>query len=306
MSSDIEQRIESAIASSKVVLYMKGTRTQPQCGFSATVVGILDNLIPDYATFNVLEDPEIREGIKAYSNWPTIPQLYVDQEFLGGCDVIQQMYNSGQLHETLGLSPVSRTVPTISISDAAATAIKQTTAQHSGVSVHLKISPTWQHEFSLAPAQGNEIKATSNDIEILFDLDSAARAEGLTLDLTEDGGESGFVINNPNAPPPVNQMTVETLKGLLDNGDAPYLYDVRPADERAVASIAGAKMLDDEAIKEIEGLAKDTMLIFHCHHGSRSQQAAEYFRQQGFTNVHNLSGGIDAWSQQIDPSVNRY
>ena len=64
MSSDIEQRIESAIASSKVVLYMKGTRTQPQCGFSATVVGILDNLIPDYATVNVLEDPEIREGIK--------------------------------------------------------------------------------------------------------------------------------------------------------------------------------------------------------------------------------------------------
>ena len=306
MSSDIEQRIESAIASSKVVLYMKGTRTQPQCGFSATVVGILDNLIPDYATVNVLEDPEIREGIKAYSNWPTIPQLYVDQEFLGGCDVIQQMYNSGQLHETLGLSPVSRNVPTISISDAAATAIKQTTAQHPGVSVHLKISPTWQHEFSLAPAQGHEIKATSNDIEILFDLDSAARAEGLTLDLTEDSGESGFVINNPNAPPPVNQMTVETLKGLLDNGDAPYLYDVRPADERAVASIADAKMLDEEAIKEIEGLAKDTMLIFHCHHGSRSQQAAEYFRQQGFTNVHNLSGGIDAWSQQIDPSIRRY
>lgn len=306
MSSDIEQRIESAIASSKVVLYMKGTRTQPQCGFSATVVGILDNLIPDYATVNVLEDPEIREGIKAYSNWPTIPQLYVDQEFLGGCDVIQQMYNSGQLHETLGLSAVSRTVPTISISDTAATAIKQTTAQHPGVSVHLKISPTWQHEFSLAPAQGHEIKATSNGIEILFDLDSAARAEGLTLDLTEDGGESGFVINNPNAPPAVNQMTVETLKGLLDNGDAPYLYDVRPADERAIASIAGAKMLDDEAILEIEGLAKDTMLIFHCHHGSRSQQAAEYFRQQGFTNVHNVSGGIDAWSQQIDPSVNRY
>ena len=133
MSSDIEQRIESAIASSKVVLYMKGTRTQPQCGFSATVVGILDNLIPDYATVNVLEDPEIREGIKAYSNWPTIPQLYVDQEFLGGCDVIQQMYNSGQLHETLGLSPVSRNVPTISISDAAAAATQTNLGRYAAI-----------------------------------------------------------------------------------------------------------------------------------------------------------------------------
>ena len=306
VSSDIEQRIESAIASSKVVLYMKGTRTQPQCGFSATVVGILDNLIPDYATVNVLEDPEIREGIKAYSNWPTIPQLYVDSEFLGGCDVIQQMYNSGQLHETLGLAPVSRSVPSISISDAAAAAIQQTTAQHQGASVHLKISPNWQHEFSLAPAQGHEIKASSNGIDILFDLDSAARAEGLTLDLTEDGGESGFVINNPNAPPPVNQMSVETLKGFIDNGDAEHLYDVRPADERAIAVIPGAKMLDDATMQEIESLPKDAMLVFHCHHGSRSQQAAEYFRQQGYTNVHNLSGGIDAWSQQIDPAVKRY
>ena len=306
MSPDTQARIESAIAANKVVLYMKGTRSQPQCGFSATVVGILDNLLPDYDTVNVLEDPEIREGIKSYSNWPTIPQLYVDKEFLGGCDVIQQMYNSGQLHELLGLDPVSRKVPTITISDAAAAAIRQTTAQHSGASVHLKISPTWQHEFSLAPAQGHEIKAVSNEIEILFDLDSATRADGLTLDLTEDGSESGFVINNPNAPPPVNQMSVETLKGLLDNGDAPNLYDVRPEEERAIAAIPGATMLDDEAIRQIQALPKDTMLIFHCHHGGRSQQAAEYFRQQGFSNVHNVQGGVDAWSQQIDPAVKRY
>ena len=305
MSSDIQQRIESAIASNKVVLYMKGTRTQPQCGFSATVVGILDGLLPNYDTINVLEDPEVREGIKAYSNWPTIPQLYVDQEFLGGCDVIQQMYNNGQLHGALGLPPVSRKVPSISISDPAAAAIKQTSDQHPGACVHLKISPNWQHEFSLAPAQGHEIKATSNGIDILFDLDSAARAEGLTLDLTDEG-EAGFVINNPNAPPAVNQMSVDVLKGLLDSGDAQHLYDVRPADERSIASLSGAKMLDEAAIQEIESLPKDTMLIFHCHHGARSQQAAEYFRQQGFTNLHNLLGGIDAWSQQIDSSVPRY
>ncbi|MGR8946776.1 MAG: Grx4 family monothiol glutaredoxin [Gammaproteobacteria bacterium] len=306
VSSDVRERIESAIAANKVVLYMKGTRNQPQCGFSATVVGILDNLLPDYGTVNVLEDPEIREGIKAFSNWPTIPQLYVDNEFLGGCDVIQQMYNSGQLHETLGLAPVSRQAPSIKISDAAAAAIKQTTAQHQGMEVHLKISPTWQHEFSMAPQQSHEIKASDNDIDVYFDLDSAARADGLSLDLTEDGPQTGFVINNPNAPPPVQQMSVDTLKGLLDSGDAQHFFDVRGADERAIASIPGATMLDDDSMQQIEALPKDEMLIFICHQGGRSQQAAEYFRQQGFTNVHNVSGGIDAWSQNIDPSVARY
>ena len=306
VSSDVRERIESTIAANKVVLYMKGDRNQPQCGFSATVVGILDNLLPNYDTVDVLQDPEIREGIKAFSNWPTIPQLYVDNEFLGGCDVIQQMYNSGQLHETLGLAPVSRQAPNIQISDSAAAAIKQSTGQHQGMAVHLKISPTWQHEFSLAPKQDHEIKSSDNGIDIYFDLDSAARADGLTLDLTEEGAEAGFVINNPNAPPPVQQMSVETLKGLLDSGDAKYLYDVRGADERAIALIEGATMLDESTIAQVEALAKDEMLIFHCHHGGRSQQAAEYFRQLGFTNVHNVSGGIDAWSQEIDTNVPRY
>lgn len=306
VSNDVHNRIESIISENPVVLYMKGTRTQPQCGFSATVVGILDNLLPNYATVNVLEDPEVREGIKAFSEWPTIPQLYINKEFLGGCDVIQQMYNSGQLHEALGLETVSREVPNITISDSAAETIKQTVAQHQGAAVHLKISPTWQHEFSLAPVKGHEVVATSNDIDIHFDLDSASRAEGLTLDMTEDGGEAGFVINNPNAPSAVQQMSVETLKGLLDNGDAKNLFDVRPEEERAIASIPGAKMLDDDVIKQIEALPKDDMIIFHCHHGGRSQQAAEYFRQKGFTNVHNLAGGIDAWSKQIDSDVPTY
>lgn len=305
-TNDVNSRIESTNSANKVVLYMKGTRTQPQCGFSATVVGILDNLLPDYGTVDVLADPEIREGIKAFSDWPTIPQLYVNNEFLGGCDVIQQMYNSGQLHETLGLAAVNREIPEIKISDSAATTIKQTMAQHQGAAVHLKISPTWQHEFSLAPVKGHEVVAADNGIEIHFDLDSASRANGLNLDMSQDGDEAGFVINNPNAPPAVSQMTVETLKGLLDNNDAKNLFDVRPEEERALASIAGARMLDDAVIKEIESLEKDDMLIFHCHHGGRSQQAAEYFRQKGFTNVHNLSGGIDAWSKQIDSDVPSY
>src|SRR5690606_4110129 len=114
------QRIDALIASAPVVLFMKGTRRQPQCGFSATVVRILDELIPEYATVDVLADPAIREGIKVYSSWPTIPQLYVKGEFLGGCDIVKELYGSGELHEKLGLPVPERRVPTLHVTDAAA------------------------------------------------------------------------------------------------------------------------------------------------------------------------------------------
>jgi monothiol glutaredoxin len=95
------KRIDEIIASDRVVLFMKGTRQQPQCGFSATVVQILDSLVPEYTTVNVLADPRIREGIKEYSSWPTIPQLYVAGELLGGCDIVREMYSSGELRQAL-------------------------------------------------------------------------------------------------------------------------------------------------------------------------------------------------------------
>jgi monothiol glutaredoxin len=97
------ERIESLIASHDVVLFMKGTREAPQCGFSARVVQILDALIPEYETFDVLSDPSIREGVKEYSAWPTIPQLYVRGEFLGGCDIVGELHDTGELAKKLGV-----------------------------------------------------------------------------------------------------------------------------------------------------------------------------------------------------------
>jgi monothiol glutaredoxin len=95
------ERLDEIIGSDRVVLFMKGTRRAPQCGFSATVVQILDALLPEYTTVDVLADPRVREGIKAYSSWPTIPQLYVGGEFLGGCDIVREMYASGELEQVL-------------------------------------------------------------------------------------------------------------------------------------------------------------------------------------------------------------
>ena len=95
----LKTRIDNEIASEAVVLFMKGTPVFPQCGFSAAVVGVLSHLDVKFRGINVLEDDSIREGIKAYTNWPTIPQLYVKGEFVGGCDIIREMYESGELNE---------------------------------------------------------------------------------------------------------------------------------------------------------------------------------------------------------------
>ena len=95
--SDVLQRIDQAVKSNDVILFMKGTSKMPQCGFSATVVHILDRLGVGFKDVNVLTDPEIRQGIKDYANWPTIPQLYVKGEFVGGCDIVREMYESGEL-----------------------------------------------------------------------------------------------------------------------------------------------------------------------------------------------------------------
>jgi monothiol glutaredoxin len=93
-------RIQREITENPVMLYMKGTAMFPQCGFSARVVQILKHIGVKFQTANVLEDPELRDGIKAFSNWPTIPQLYVAGEFIGGCDIVTEMFQSGEL-ETL-------------------------------------------------------------------------------------------------------------------------------------------------------------------------------------------------------------
>ena len=101
LDPDISDRIESEINSQDVVLFMKGTPVMPQCGFSAAVVGVLSHIGVQFRGVNVLEDEQIREGIKVYSDWPTIPQLYVKGEFMGGCDIVREMYETGELLEML-------------------------------------------------------------------------------------------------------------------------------------------------------------------------------------------------------------
>ena len=97
MEQSTKNKIQNIIDENDVLLFMKGTPVMPQCGFSAAVVGVLSHMGIKYNSVNVLEDPEIREGIKEFSDWPTIPQLYVKKEFVGGCDIIREMHENGEL-----------------------------------------------------------------------------------------------------------------------------------------------------------------------------------------------------------------
>jgi monothiol glutaredoxin len=110
---DVQNWIRKEVAGNDVVLFMKGTKSMPQCGFSMQVAQILNHLGVDFKDINVLEDMSVRDGIKAYSNWPTIPQLYVKGEFIGGCDIVREMFQAGELQDLLTAKGVGHNAQTL-------------------------------------------------------------------------------------------------------------------------------------------------------------------------------------------------
>ncbi len=306
LSDSIRNQLSELVGSDKVVLFMKGSRGTPQCGFSATVVGILDDLVPAYKTVDVLADPAVRDGIKEFSNWPTIPQLYVGGQFVGGCDIVKELYSSGELQKLLGVNEAETPAPSIKVSATAANALREAGNEAGeGELLHLEVSPKFQYGLFFGPRAQGEIEVMAGDIPVLLDRSSARRANGISIDFV-DGPSGGFKIENPNEPPRVKPLSARELKAMLDKKAPLALFDVRTEAERKIAKIEGAKLLDRAAVEEIEGMDKGATLVFHCHHGMRSQAAAERFAAQGYRNVYNLLGGIDAWSQAVDPSVPRY
>jgi len=306
LTPEIKTKIENLIASDEVVLFMKGSRSFPQCGFSARVVGILNTLVPKYTTVNVLSDPDIRDGIKLYSDWPTIPQLYVKGELVGGADIVGSMHESGELQSKLGVAVKETAPPKVTVTAKAAEQLNAALGDGSpGDVIHLSIDGAFEHALDLGPREASGIIVESGGVTLQLDRPSAQRAEGVVIDFVESAEGAGFKIENPSRPAGVKQIAPKELKALLDGG-LKELFDVRTPKERETASIAGARLLDDDALAHLEGLPKDTPIAFHCHHGGRSQNAALHFLEKGFTKVYNLAGGIDAWSQQVDPAVKRY
>lgn len=317
MTDATKTRIQSLVDEHRVLLFMKGDRTQPQCGFSAQVVQILDRVVPEYQTVDVLQDPEIREGIKEFSDWPTIPQLYIAAEFQGGCDIVREMYGNGELHQALGLESPSRddvAVPQIDLSEEAASLLRQAREEYGNEDIHLGIDARFQHSLAFGPPSPESLRFEVGGLPFCLDLDSARRADGLKVSVQQGPRGPGLLLDNPNAPAAADQGS-DVIDGIPQMTVAEYaarsqseplvLVDVRTAEERDTAKIDGARWLEEER-ESIEQLDKSTPIVFHCHHGGRSQRAALEFQARGFENVHNLDGGIDAWSREIDSDVPRY
>lgn len=299
------REIEALVKENAVVLFMKGTRQSPQCGFSARVVEILDDYLPEYLTVNVLADAAVREGIKAYSSWPTIPQLYVKGTFVGGCDIVTEMNESGELESALGVTRAELATPEIFVSEAALAALRQFSEGQAPV-VRLEVSPQWQYGMDFDEPRPSDIVVMGDGWTFLLSRATARKVDGLRVDFVEGPEGSGFKIDNPNEPPKVRQLPAPELKAWMDAGKPMEVIDVRTPEERATAAIEGTRLLDETVRHELDALDRSRPLVFLCHHGGRSQRAAEQALQMGFTDVFNLIGGIDAWSQQVDPSVPRY
>ena len=296
ISPALHQRIETLLAEHRVVLFMKGSPDAPRCGFSAKAVGILGGMLDRYHTVDVLADEEIREGIKTYGSWPTIPQLYVSGELVGGSDIIESMLNAGDLHGLFGLAAPDRTPPTVTITPAAAEAIQRAMSDvEDGIGLHMSVDARFNAQFQLKPIEGGEVVAEAAGIRIHLDLASAPRAQGIEIDWVDGVRGSGLAIRNPNAPPAVQDLDVGTLSERVAAGSITVI-DVRPDSARLELPVALAhEVLDEDSHDRLAKLPASTPLAFICARGNSSRQAAEHFRGHGFRDVYNVEGGMEAW-----------
>lgn len=301
----LRQRIDDLLAANRIVLFMKGQPDAPQCGFSSQAAGTLKGLGVSFAHVDVLSDPEIREGIKHYGDWPTIPQLYIGGELVGGSDIIVQMAASGELQQALGLPPPDRTPPQVTVTPSAQAMLKQAISDAGGeMVVEIAIDPNFRTRLHLVQPDDHAVLVNVDDVTLQFPVSDLRRADGLTLDFADDARGKGLIIDNPNAPKPVRNLSPAEAEARVRTGTL-TLVDVRPRDERSLAIAPVAHRDLDDGVEAIEALPKDTPIAFLCHHGGRSAQAAEHFRQLGFGEVYNVVGGIDAWAA-FDPAVPRY
>ena len=304
MNPSLRENITQTLQENPVVLYMKGTRTAPQCGFSARLVEILDGLLSEYATVNVLADPAVREGIKEFSSWPTIPQLYVRGEFVGGTDIVAALHESGELGEKLG-DLMSTRLPTVTLSDAARAELSSAIESPTEC-IRLDVTPTFEHDLAVGIPDPRDVIVDAGGVRVSMPRGAMARADGIRIDILQTPEGPAFKIDNPNEPARVKRVTPAELHARLTRGDELLLVDVRTDEEREIAQLEQGRALDAALHDEIGKGSRDRTIVVYCHHGSRSQRAAEELVEQGFRDVYNLVGGINAWSMDVDPDVPMY
>lgn len=303
---DPRANIEQLVRTNDVVLFMKGTRARPACGFSASVVDILDEYLDEYATVDVLEDSAVREGIKAFSDWPTIPQLYVRGKFVGGADIVKELQAGGELGAALGASPKPFQTPDITVTEGALAAVAKFWDGQGKPCLRLEVDREFRAGLSFDPPQDKDIVLDDARFALVMDRATSQRTDGVVIDWIDTPEGGGFRIENPNAPPTVRSLPVAELSRWLASGKPVELFDVRTEEEHEIASIEPSQLLDGAGKARLAALSRDAVVAFYCHHGIRSLAAAEHCLRMGFREVYNVTGGIDAWSREVDPAVPRY
>lgn len=194
------EQLDQLINSHKVVLFLKGTREKPQCGSSSGIVRILDLLLEDYATVDVAGQPEVLDALALYTNWPAVPQLFVNGEFVGGADVVREMHAAGEFRGVLGLPPLPEVgIPNVTITDAAAKVILDVMGSMPNVELYLEVDALFRHSLSIVDRDERVTRrSVVNGIPLCFDAESAVRADGLVVE-TDASGKS-LRIENPNKP----------------------------------------------------------------------------------------------------------
>lgn len=188
------QRIADELRANRVVLFMKGTALEPRCGFSARVGSILRELGVRYRDIDVLAEQSIRDEIKAYSDWPTLPQLYIDGRFIGGCDIVTELYRSGELHQLLGLErPEARQSPAVKITERAAAEVRKAGGQELQ-KLRLDVGPRGEYELYFDQVRGDDVEIVDRGIELLVDRSDVDKVDGLTIDFEQDDLKAGFRI----------------------------------------------------------------------------------------------------------------
>lgn len=302
----LRARIEEILGSGKVVLFMKGSRRAPACGFSSRTVDVLDELLPDYVTVDILADEALREGMKVYASWPTFPQLYVDGKLIGGADIVTDMHAAGELAAAVGTSgPMSVETPEVMLTEAAMEAFVSY-AETTPAAVRLEIDRAFDAVLDLAPARPGDVILDMGRVVLAMDAASARRADGMTIDFVRTKTTEGFKIENPSAPPKVRPLSVEALKAMLDARKPMLLLDVRTEDEREIVKLEGSVRFSADDPEILDEVDRAMPIVLYCHHGIRSRAAAEHVIRLGFREVHDVTGGVEAWAQRVDPSAKRY
>lgn len=187
--SDVHAQIRDLVTSEPIVLFMKGTRAQPQCGFSARVVDILDELVEDYVTRDVLSDPALREGIKTFSEWPTLPQLYVQGKLVGGADIVVEMHKAGELASLVKTAVPEASAPAdvrpeILVTEAAIAAFARF-AEVPTPKVRMSIDRDFDVVLELEDPRPGDLELDLGGLVISMDRRTAQRANGVTIDFVE-------------------------------------------------------------------------------------------------------------------------